>query len=247
MPTNISSLIKNRMLKNEAESMLATLDKVTAALNVMQSDSTNIGTAVALWLNLINDLSIPQHVRDSLETRFKKATTAFHLIAYELTKSEEDHDLTQEQSEEALQVMKDIHGDSFMPFFAGYATGDASLFAGSVFDIKTKQILAPIKYWQYAAQKSELPDAKRFCLIIRDIFSCPPSSAGLERVFSSFGLVHDKLRNRLGNERVAKLVKVYCHLRDKDNERLMVDNDDDTEYLAQLSDDDGNDGLQMTN
>jgi len=46
---------------------------------------------------------------------------------------------------------------------------------------------------------------------------------------------------------VAKLVKVYCHLRDKENERLMVDNDDDIEYLAQLSDDDGNDGLRMTN
>ena len=43
---------------------------------------------------------------------------------------------------------------------------------------------------------------------------CPPSSAGLERLFSSFGLVHTKLRNRLGNERVARLVKVYASIRD---------------------------------
>ena len=238
MPTNISNLIKNRMLQNEAQIMLTTLDKVTAALNVMQSDSTNIGTAVALWLKLINDLSIPQHVRDSLESRFKGATTAFHLIAYELTKEEEDHELLQEQSEEALEVMRNVHGDNFIPFFAGYTTKDASLFAASIFNSNTKQILAPTKYWQYAAMKSGLPDAKRFCHIMRDIFSCPPSSAGLERVFSSFGLVHDKLRNRLGNERVVKLVKIYCHLRDKNNEKSMADSD---EYLAQLNEDNGYD------
>ena len=83
--------------------------------------------------------------------------------------------------------------------------------------------------------------------MMRDIFSCPPSSAGLERLFSSFGLVHDKLRNRLGNERVAKLVKVYCNIRDKKNEKAIDENDDDIEYLAQLSDNDGNDDLQMIN
>ena len=45
----------------------------------------------------------------------------------------------------------------------------------------------------------------------------PPSSAGLERIFSSFGLVHTKLRNRLGNERVSKLVKVYAAIRDSNS------------------------------
>ena len=44
------------------------------------------------------------------------------------------------------------------------------------------------------------------------------SFKGLERAFSAFGLVHTKLRNRLGNERVMKLVKTYCHLRDKESD-----------------------------
>ena len=34
------------------------------------------------------------------------------------------------------------------------------------------------------------------------------SSASIERVFSTFGLVHSKLRNRLGIEKAAKLV--FC-------------------------------------
>ena len=51
--------------------------------------------------------------------------------------------------------------------------------------------------------------------------SCPwfhISEPGLERAFSSFGLVHTKLRNRLGNTRVMMLVRTYCHLRDKDDD-----------------------------
>ena len=35
------------------------------------------------------------------------------------------------------------------------------------------------------------------------------SSASIERVFSSFGLVHSKLRNRLGVEKAGKLVFLH--------------------------------------
>lgn len=42
--------------------------------------------------------------------------------------------------------------------------------------------------------------------------------SGLERTFSSFGLVHTKLRNRLRNDRVMKLVRVYAHLRSDNQE-----------------------------
>ena len=41
--------------------------------------------------------------------------------------------------------------------------------------------------------------------------SCPPLSAGIERLLSSMALVHTKLRIRLGRDKVAKLVHVYRH------------------------------------
>ena len=34
-------------------------------------------------------------------------------------------------------------------------------------------------------------------------------------MFSSFGLIHTQLRNRLGNKCVMKPVRTYAHLRDK--------------------------------
>ena len=46
----------------------------------------------------------------------------------------------------------------------------------------------------------------------------------LERIFSRFGLVHSKIRNKLGVEKAAKLVFLYKVL-NKDIE--MEDDDDD--------------------
>jgi len=38
------------------------------------------------------------------------------------------------------------------------------------------------------------------------------NSAGLERIFSSYGLVHSKLRNKFGNKKAAKLPFLFKHL-----------------------------------
>ncbi len=35
------------------------------------------------------------------------------------------------------------------------------------------------------------------------------TSASIERLFSTYGLVHTKLRNKLGNEKAGKLVFLY--------------------------------------
>ena len=94
MLVNVCNLIRNIGLKNEAENLLAILNKITTVLNVVQSDSTDLGTAVVHWLQLTEDESLPVHVRDSLKKRFEGATTFFHLIAYELTKADGDPNIS---------------------------------------------------------------------------------------------------------------------------------------------------------
>ena len=58
---------------------------------------------------------------------------------------------------------------------------------------------------------SSLEPVQKFCSLMMSISSCPPSSAGIERLFSSAGLIQTKLRNRLSNECVTKLIHVYRH------------------------------------
>ena len=43
------------------------------------------------------------------------------------------------------------------------------------------------------------------------ISACPPKSAGVERLFSSASLTHTKVRNRLSNERLHKLILIHRH------------------------------------
>ncbi len=46
-------------------------------------------------------------------------------------------------------------------------------------------------------------------LSVRQLLTAVAASSGVERVFSSYGLVHTKLRNRLGTEKAAKLVFLF--------------------------------------
>lgn len=45
--------------------------------------------------------------------------------------------------------------------------------------------------------------------IIEQLLTAQASSASVERMFSSFGLVHSKLRNKLGTKKASKLVFLF--------------------------------------
>ena len=53
------------------------------------------------------------------------------------------------------------------------------------------------------------------CQVAVKLLKMPSSSASIERVFSNFGLIQTKLRNRLGLQKAAKLVFCYRYLRGK--------------------------------
>ena len=106
-----------------------------------------------------------------------------------------------------------------------YKAKDKIVFPGSLLQL-TGKAKDRRYYWQYLESSVADQGAKKFCILMRSLLTCPASSAGLERLFSSFGLIHTKLRNRLGNEKVAKLVKVYTSLRDDISIKSEEDNFD---------------------
>ena len=180
----------------------------------MFSPDTNLCIALQTWKKLLEDDEMPEVLRKAIKERFKQAVTPFHIIAFMVGKKETDPDLPPEKYEEARQFFRNLYPSLFV-YLIGYEIKDTTLFFASVFenDVKRIPVLQPVKYWQYVGKVCALPAAKEFCNLMESIFVCPASSAGLERVFSSFGLVHTKLRNRLGNEKAAKLVKIYCALK----------------------------------
>src|SRR5438270_12398726 len=71
---------------------------------------------------------------------------------------------------------------------------------------KSSDILNSSLWWQ------SWPNSKLQELAIK-ILLIPTSSAAAERNFSTFGFIHNKICNRLKNDRVKKLVYIYGNLR----------------------------------
>ena len=141
-------------------------------------------------------------------------------------KQESDQNLPTAKYEEASSFIGTIN-PTLPGILAAYTMEDDVAFPSSVFNPEVKRVLKPVMYWQNAAKLcDELLGAKAFCELMAKLSTCPSSSAGLERVFSSFGLVHNKLRNRLSNAHVEKLVKVYVNLRWQNQGQENTDNID---------------------
>ena len=75
-------------------------------------------------------------------------------------------------------------------------------FKDYLFKENTLKNLTPLTWWKSLEDKLS-PQTN--CLT-EQVFTATSSSAGLERIFSTFGLVQSKLRNRFGIEKAGKLV-----------------------------------------
>jgi len=106
---------------------------------------------------------------------------------------------------------------------------DSTSFPPHMFNQPTVNSISPSRWWMLIGTKEEkrkeklLP--KGFCTFVSSLHCCPASSGSIERIFSSFGLVWSKLRNRLGGGKAEKLVKTYRYLRLKS--KSYVDDADD--------------------
>ena len=71
-----------------------------------------------------------------------------------------------------------------------------------LFDDQVIKNISPLTWWNSQNITEMKPLYNAFLTAVS-------SSAGVERVFSAFGIIHTKLRNRLGVEKAAKLVLLY--------------------------------------
>ena len=65
--------------------------------------------------------------------------------------------------------------------------------------------------WWRATPKGKIDE--KFIEIMIQLHSACASSASIERIFSNFGQIHNRIRNRLGLQKTSKLVFCYRMLR----------------------------------
>ena len=100
---------------------------------------------------------------------------------------------------------------SLLPALCCFQT-QSTPFPGSMFSTMCVQNLNPTVWWDCVKKTGDGVPAE-LCDLASLLLKLPASSASIERIFSNFGNVQSKLRNRLGIDKAAKLVTCYRSLR----------------------------------
>lgn len=214
---NIIAKIENIQIKNNAQDYLVHLKVIAVALDKCQRNSCTISDATDIWKEVLQHFeneveptgSVSQEELSNVRNRYKMAVTEIHFLAYLLDPQYLGQKLTNEEVDVALSYVSDYYPDVMPEVLAFRAM--APPFKKYLFIKNTVQNTNCLTWWR--AQKQFI--SKNLYVLTTQLFSAVASTAGVERLFSTFGLVHNKLRNRLGGERAAKLVTIFQHYNNK--------------------------------
>lgn len=177
-----------------------------------------------IWSSLLNNDQL-QLYHQAIAQRAEEAMQPFHYLAAATdpeTLSEEPDIVPPLDN----AILDDWLSDNYPEFIAPYMAfkiRDPDYFDPHMFRDEILKNFSGFKWWSYiklrlnekrshSTEVFMLDHMIEFCAFLCKLHSIPGSNAGLERIFSKFSYVWTKLRNRLGPEKVDKLVKIHKRL-----------------------------------
>lgn len=207
---DIATLINDYNLYKQAKDTLQQLKPVAVSLDRLQKDNATIHEACHTWLMLLKEESLQPRIQE-VTKRMDLAMKPFHFLAYLLNPKYKGEGLSNNQKEIAHSWLVNKYPNSISLLIAYEA--EAVPFPPTYFTASGRSI-NPVTWWTAVGKTQETEGFSKDCLQhIAFLLSCPASSASTERIFSNFGVIHSKLRNRLGKNTAAKLVMCYWMLR----------------------------------
>ena len=157
-------------------------------------------------------------MHDIVENRYKQAINEVHLLANMLDPRFMGSNLSNEEEESAMQLA-DEEFPTLLPIVVQLKGKSEPFNKKYLFNETLLKTVTPSSWWD--SLKRKISD--EVLRVIKGFLTASASSASVERIFSRFGLVHSKLRNRLGVEKAAKLVFLYKTL----NKDIDINDDED--------------------
>ena len=196
--SSIGNLISNINLYGKAKYLHAQLQPIAISLDKLQSDESNIAdTCEEYKLLEVEELS---SYKGKITERYKQAITPI-LLANILHPKYMGQRLSYEQQEEARSILIGQNA-SLLPLLYLFQA-KAEPFPTSIFSCT--DTLKPVMWWRTVkSSKNLVPN--ELCDIAIKLLSLHSSSASIERIFSNFGFIQRKLRNRL---ELKKLLSLY--------------------------------------
>ncbi|XP_073529434.1 uncharacterized protein [Phyllobates terribilis] len=202
----VTAKILNIGLKRNVEHMLSFLKPIFQALNKIQKNSCFIADAVEIWKELSEHLKTELHMDriklQAVNKRMGQALTPAHFLANIVNIQYQGQNLSAEEDELAMTWVSSNH-PSLMPTIINFrAKGEP--FKKYMFAEDILRKVTPVNWWK-SLKRLDLETVQ----VMISLLTAVASSAGVERIFSSFGLIHSKLRNRLGPNKAGKLVFLF--------------------------------------
>ena len=168
---------------------------ISVALDRAYSSGSTISVRVEIWHKLSMDLSTqPRSVMKLFDIRRDTALSGPHYLANIIDNRFRGRNLSDKQKDLAYNYLSSLHSD-LVPLVMAVECGDQP-FASYLFEPNIARI-SPMTWWKVAAKCITDNDVQKQMLsLCTQLMSAVASTAGLERVFSTFGLVQSKLRNR---------------------------------------------------
>lgn len=188
--------------KRDLESLIETLDPVCTLINTCQNPKSNVADSTQLWLSLhfenneLNNL-LQQRIEKAVQPAGYCANLLHH--KYRGLLMHEEH----ESIAEAFMIQyggNDCHEE--------YKIFKNSIRNDSVIILWAENCETPFSFWSFCS--SRFPNLSKFAMKLMTI---PAGTALIESFFSNWTYIHNKYRNRLSDEKSAKLVDIYYSLK----------------------------------
>ena len=134
--------------------------------------------------------------------QYNQALTPAHFFAYLIHPKYRGEKLIEEERESAMEFAKEKYGSELITYTLKFLA-KVKPFPCYLFNEDVVESIQPVDWWLYHWRTDFIIDAAQ------QLLTASPSSADVERIFSTFGLVHSTIRNRLGTEKAGKLVFIY--------------------------------------
>ncbi|XP_018376446.1 PREDICTED: uncharacterized protein LOC108769755 [Trachymyrmex cornetzi] len=226
IPQNIKTLILNDDFWMEIKYALNILKPIADALTSLESDSAllsdvpyhfeKIKTQISEALDSLDKSNLSEidkrKVLRAIKHRENFSCQSVHKTAYLLDPRYKDKNLSNSDMPSVVRVINELcthlklDKGKVLANLAEYRSGNG-IWSSNSGIFGAAEYTTPVAWWQ------GLCAGQPIATIAIRLLNIPPSSAACERVWSAFGGIHTKKRNRLKNEKVEKLVSVQWNLR----------------------------------
>ena len=203
---DIANKVKNYSIKRSAEEFLVRLKPISIALDRIQRDNAIISDTVEIWKMLQTDFMNtrqPKNVLTKAQNRATQAITPAHYCANLIDPRYRGNLMSTAEITIAMEHMSDRYPETLGTLVKFRA--DCEPFKPYMFNNNIIENVTPSCWWRSLDGIVE----KYFADVAEKLLTAVASSAGVERIFSTFGYIHSNIRNRLGIEKAAKLVFIY--------------------------------------